>query len=204
MPSEEHKCLIYLLRHGSTEHNTAGRLMGHLDVPLAPQGELEAQAASATLQHRGISAIYASDLARAHSTALIVAARLGLTVQTRPGLREINMGVWAGHTSGETAELDPQGHAAVRADPVQGRPTGGESEREMAERVWRALAEIAAEHAGQTVLVVSHGGPLRSIVARVLGAPFLARGLFACANCGIMLLEWGPAGQRLVVPGPAV
>ncbi len=200
---DDQPCTIYLLRHGTTDHNSAGRLMGHLDVGLAPQGEKEARAAAKSLRDRGISAIYSSDLQRAHMTALIVAEELRLPVVTHSELREIGMGVWEGKTPAEAARLDPVGFRSVEADPVNGRPTGGESEGEMIARLSRKLGAIADAHGGERVLVVSHGGPLRALVALVLGAGHLDRGTFAFANCGVLQLEWGPAGQRLTVPGPA-
>ena len=195
-------CQIYLLRHGRTESNTAGRLMGQLDEPLAELGRTQADLAGRSLRGRNIAAVYASDLRRASDTAEIVAEQLGLTVVRHSGLREINMGDWAGKTYAEVQSTDAATYAAVRANPHQSGPRNGESEGEMIERVWRALGEIAAAHPGESVLVVSHGGPLRAVTARVLGLGHLSSGTFAVDNCGILLLEWAGDTQRLLVPSP--
>lgn len=197
-------CQIYLLRHGRTESNAAGRLMGQLDEPLAELGRTQADFAGRSLVGRNIAAVYASDLRRASDTAQIVADQLGLAVVRHSGLREVHMGDWAGKTYAEVQSTDAATYAAVRANPHQSGPRNGESEGEMIERVWRALAEIAAAHPGQAVLVVSHGGPLRAITARVLGLGHLSSGTFAVDNCGVMLLEWAPDTQRLLIPSPAV
>jgi len=197
-------CHIYLLRHGRTDSNAAGRLMGQLDEPLAELGRSQASLAGRTLMGREIVAVYASDLRRASDTAQIVADQLGLDVVRHSGLREINMGDWAGKTYAEVQSTDAATFAAVRANPQRSGPRNGESEGEMIERVWRALTEIAAAHPGQAVLVVSHGGPLRAVTARVLGLGHLSSGTFAVDNCGVMLLEWAGDTQRLLIPAPAV
>jgi len=204
MASTGDMCTIYLLRHGRTESNAAGRLMGHLDEALAPVGRHQAAAAARGLQGRGISAVYASDLRRAFDTACIVAEALQLPVTAVSGLREINVGDWAGLTQDEIQRRDPQTYATVRADPAGNGPPNGESEAEMADRVWQALDSIAAAHAGETVLVVSHGGPLRSIVGRTIGQSQVASSVFAFDNCGSMVLEWSKAGRRLMVPSPVI
>jgi broad specificity phosphatase PhoE len=193
--------VIYLLRHGQTEHNASGRLMGHRDIELNDTGRRQAATAASLLACRPVRVVYSSDLARAKDTAESVAAVFGLEVSTRAGLREIDVGNWEGLTDAEIRENDPAGFAAVGADPFGARRPGGESYREMAERVWRELHDIAALHPGQEVVVVSHGGPMRAVICQVLGLPWERRQLLTFQNCGLLALIWDGNAYRLEVPG---
>jgi phosphoserine phosphatase len=144
---------ILLARHGETEWNREERYQGHADPPLNETGRAQAEELAERLVGERIDAVYSSDLRRAAETAEIVAARLGLGVEHEPGLREIDVGSWQGLTKAQ----------------IDGRPWDGETYEHHAERVTRALREIAARHLGRTLLVVSHGGSLRRVQEAVLG-----------------------------------
>jgi broad specificity phosphatase PhoE len=152
---------LILTRHGETEWNREGRVQGHADIPLNGTGIAQAQRLAADLLHLELDAVYASDLLRASVTASIVAEPRGLEVVLLPALRERDFGTWEGLTDVEARRRFP----TETADP---RTWGdAETQGEMASRVFRALIEIGCEHAGGTVLVVSHGGPLRATLRRV-------------------------------------
>lgn len=204
MTPAQPQTVIYLLRHGQTEHNASGRLMGHKDIGLNDVGHLQAATAATLLASRPVSAVYSSDLQRARHTAEIAAAGFGLPVITRTGLREIDVGSWEGLTDAEIRENDPAGYAAVGADPYGARRPGGESYREMSERVWREMDGISQAHRGQEVVVVSHGGPTRAVICQVLGLPWERRQLLTFQNCGLLVLIRDGAAYRLEVPGWAV
>lgn len=146
---------LLLARHGETEWNREERYQGHADPPLNDTGRAQARELAELLSAEPIEAVYSSDLRRAAETAEIVGARLGLPVEQNPGLREIDVGSWQGLTRAQ----------------IDGRPWDGETYEHHAERVTRALREIAARHPGRTVLVVSHGGSLRRVQDAVLGEP---------------------------------
>ncbi|MDP2872355.1 MAG: histidine phosphatase family protein [Bacillota bacterium] len=196
--------VIYLLRHGQTAHNASGRLMGHRDIGLDEVGLLQAETAARLVTSRDIRAVYCSDLQRARHTAERAAARLGLDVTPRPALREVDVGRWEGLTDAEIRSTDPEAYAAVGADPYGARRPGGESYAEMADRVWRELKSIAAAHAGEEVLAVSHGGPMRAVICRVLGLAWERRHLLTFQNCGLLALIHDRGMYRLEVPGWAV
>lgn len=151
---------LLLVRHGETDWNREGRVQGHSDVPLNDTGRAQARALAARLAAERVDAVYASDLRRARDTACEVARASGHPVTTTPDLREKHFGSWEGLTRDEILSRDP--------DALSGPWGDGETRDEMADRVLHALREIAARHEGETVVVVSHGGPLRA-VQRTLG-----------------------------------
>jgi broad specificity phosphatase PhoE len=192
---------IYLMRHGQTEHNASGRLMGHRDIALDETGRAQATTAAALLASRPLQAIYSSDLQRARCTAEAVATRLALEVIPRPALREVDVGLWEGLTGAEIRERFPDILAAMEKDPFSTRRPGGESYAEMSFRVWSALNEIAATHRGEEVLAVSHGGPMRAIICRVLDLPWVMRSKLMFRNCGILALICEDGSYRFEIPG---
>jgi probable phosphoglycerate mutase len=146
---------LLVVRHGRSEWNTLGRWQGHADIALDRTGELQAVAAAEVLGQ--FDAIWASDLARAHRTAQIVAELLGVgPVRTDVRLRERDVGPWEGLTHQEVERGWP-GFLQERR-----RPDGFEDEEPAATRMLAAFVDIAAEHPGGEVLVVSHGGVIRA------------------------------------------
>jgi len=141
-----------LARHGETEWNREERYQGHADPPLNEIGRGQAEELANDFGGP-VDAIFSSDLRRASETAQIVGARLGLPVQQEPGLREIDVGSWQGLTKAQ----------------IDGRPWDGETYEHHADRVTRALREIAARYPEGRVLVVSHGGTMRRVQEAVLG-----------------------------------
>src|SRR6266508_146718 len=143
---------IILARHGETDWNLERRWQGHSDRPLNETGRAQAEALAEQLAGEPITAVYSSDLVRAHETARIVASRLGRDVVVVPALRERRFGSWEGLRDVEVEERFPGAPG----------PPDGETREEMMRRVLESLEAIAATHVGQTVLVVSHGGPIRA------------------------------------------
>ncbi len=147
---------ILLARHGETDWNRDRRVQGHSDTPLNDSGRAQAHTLADELAAERLDAIYASDLSRASDTARIVAERHAGEVVLRPDLRERHFGTWEGLTDAEILRRFP--------DALPGHWGDGESADEMAGRVLAALHAIAESHPGGTVLVVSHGGPLRAVL----------------------------------------
>ena len=158
---------ILIARHGQSDWNQDKRWQGHADRPLTEKGREQAQALAHRLAHIELDAVYSSDLQRARDTAAVVAESQGLEVRQLPELREVDVGSWSGLTRAEAEERFPDGFARWR----DGYPgwQDGETYEAMTDRVLRAVDEIAAEHEGGRVLVVSHGGPIRAMHAAALG-----------------------------------
>jgi broad specificity phosphatase PhoE len=147
---------LLVLRHGQSEWNASGRWQGHADPPLDRAGQLQAVAAAEVLGT--FDAVWASDLQRATLTAQIIAELLGIgPVQIDPRLRETDVGPWQGLTRAEVEEGWPGFLAEHR------RPDGFEPYDLAAARLHAALTDIAAEHHGGQVLVISHGGAIRAL-----------------------------------------
>jgi broad specificity phosphatase PhoE len=168
---------ILLARHGETDWNAERRVQGHSDTPLNDRGQEQALELAGELADEHLDAVYSSDLLRAHETARIVAEQRGLDVSAIRDLRERHFGTWEGLTDDEIFARYPQ--------VLDGAPWGdAETQDEMAARVVGALLRIGKAHPGQHVLVVSHGGPLRRVLAHC-GAS--TKG--AIDNCQVIRVE---------------
>jgi broad specificity phosphatase PhoE len=152
-----------LVRHGETDWNRENRFQGHADPPLNELGRSQARELATSLARDGIDAVYASPLQRARETAEIIARALALDVGTDPRLMEVDVGSWSGLTRDDVAARFPEAFDRWRAGSHGW--AGGETYEELATRVLRALREIAARHPGGTVLVIGHGGTVRSMLA---------------------------------------
>ena len=182
---------IILARHGETDWNRERRVQGQADPPLNEAGREQAAELARTLEAEAEapSAIYSSDLRRARETAAIVAEALRLPVRTDPRLREIDVGEWSGLAVDDIEARFPAGFARWRNREGPGWDTG-ESYDDLGRRVVAALTAIAAEHQGERVLVVTHGGAIRSIDARVRGVSEIEarRHTSPIANCSLTAL----------------
>lgn len=162
--------VLYIARHGETDWNVAGRWQGHTDVPLNANGRAQALAVAVALRGHAFAGVVASDLTRAHETARIVAAELGLSVSyTDPDLRERRFGPFEGLTRDECAAYHPEEWRAWIVDKVA--PGDGESQEELSLRVHAAVGRVAIHVATHEApaLVVTHGGSMRALLAAALG-----------------------------------
>ena len=160
MRAEPGPTRVTLVRHGETSANALGVWHGSIDTALTPAGRRQAERVAEHLAATcaDASALYASPLTRARDTARPIADRLGLAARIEDDLREYHLGAWEGVSYAELVR-EHRLFERMRADP-DWQPGGGESARQVAERLAGQLAAIAARHAGQRVIVVSHGGAL--------------------------------------------
>ena len=159
-----------LLRHGQTALSVQKRFSGIGDQPLTDAGRAQAAAAAVRLASCGATAVVSSPLRRAQETAALAAAALDLDVVTDEGLRETDFGDWEGHTFGEVRERWPDAIEAWLASTAVA-PPGGESFDATAIRVRQARDRILSSYGGQTVVVVSHVTPIKTLVRMALEAP---------------------------------
>ena len=152
---------LLLVRHGESEWNALGKWQGWADPPLSSLGRVQAKVAAGAVG--SVDAVVASDLQRASQTAEIVAAELGIgPVVVDAALRERAAGPWEGRTRHEIEEGWPGWLASGE------RPEGYETDEHVLDRVLPALATLEA--AGESALVVTHGGVIGA-VERHLGLP---------------------------------
>lgn len=183
---------FWLVRHGQTDWNLAGRWQGQAaSAPgLNETGFAQAHAASAQLETNNFSALYTSDLLRARQTAEIIAEPLGLTVTLEPRLREINLGHWEGLLASEIEAQYPRELAERQRDPWHTRAPGGEAPAEVAVRVLAALEDIANRHADERVLIVAHGLSLAVILCKAEGIPLVQVYEHVPANAAPQRVRW--------------
>jgi len=162
---------LILVRHGETAWNRERRMQGHTDTPLSELGRAQAAALGARMRNAVLSAIYSSDLSRAYDTAAAVAAHTGHEIRKDRQLRERTFGIFEGLTYDEMAQRHPEVHAKfLSRDPDYALP-GGESASQFFERSLACLDGIARRHAGETVMVVTHGLVLDTLYRAATGLP---------------------------------
>lgn len=165
---------IILIRHGETVANARHIIQGQTDTLLNETGEQQAERIAGRLRDTEFTAIYASDLKRAMRTAEVIARPHGNAVIPCPGLREWHLGAWQGKTIEEVAELYPDEYRNFSQDSPETLITGGESRREVQQRVSETLITLAQRHPGGRLLLVSHGGAIGMILRHILHAEQLA------------------------------
>lgn len=151
--------MLVVVRHGRTEANASGLLLGRADPPLDDLGQAQARLLAAAVGP--VERVVASPLLRAQQTA----AAFDAPVETDERWIELDYGEWDGRRITEVAE---DVWSAWRAD-IELRPPGGETLRELGQRVRAACEELAGPAAQGTVVVVTHVSPIKAAVAWALG-----------------------------------
>lgn len=164
---------LILVRHGESVWNVEERYQGQADSGLTASGVEQAEVAAAALLARfgTPDLVVSSDLPRAWDTAKAYLRHLGIEAEQDARLREADIGTWAGRPFTEIAEEHPEDLVAVgRGEDV--RRGGGETFAELRRRVWQALVDAASRAAGDaTIVVFTHGGPIRVAAAAALRLP---------------------------------
>lgn len=161
---------LLVARHGETDWNKLGRFQGQTDVPLNAEGRAQAEALAERLAGRGIGAIASSDLGRARETAEIVGRRIGVALgHVDASLRERRYGEFEGLTRAECEARLGDAWLAWRERRIE--PPGAEAHLDFVARLRAAFTRVAREVAPghDTVLVVSHGGAIRTFVEAIRG-----------------------------------
>ena len=159
--------LLLLVRHAVTEQTgpiLSGRLPG---IELSAPGREQAAAVAMRLSRLPVAAVYASPIERTTRTAESIADHHNLPVQALPGVIEADYGEWTGGRIDELSRTEQW--KAVQRTPSRARFPGGESLREMQARTVAALEMVVAQHACETVVVVSHADPINAAVAHFCG-----------------------------------
>jgi probable phosphoglycerate mutase len=190
-----------LLRHGETEWNSLGRLQGHLNSPLNPEGLRQADALAERLASVSFHALYSSDLGRALETARRIAARTGHDVREDPRLRERGLGIFEGLTREEAHQRHPETFAHYTSEGSDFIVPGGESVAQRLGQAMECLEELGARHPGERVVVVTHGGVLSSLFRRCLGIPHETPRAFSVLNASWNHFDFHERKLRLVTWG---
>ena len=177
---------ILLIRHGQTDWNAEGRWQGQLQVPLNDAGLEQAQLLGAYLSDHPITAVYSSDLSRAHTTATCVAEPLQLIVNADPRWRELHLGILQGKTTNEINTQHADVALKMREDYLDYIVPQGESRRAMQARAYEAYREIVAAEPGPEIAIVSHGGTIRVLLMKLFGDDIVQKSV---RNTSISIIE---------------
>ena len=189
---------ILFVRHGSTDSNATGVMRGWSDDPLSALGRRQAgQTARLLRALPPVECLYSSTLPRSIQTAEIIAAPLGLALQPRDDLRELNLGTLEGRTERElwdyfVQQAGAEGGLSGMRDVVF---PGGESVTNFLARTLNALSDIDRRHAG-SVLVVSHGVQTMVALGLWLEPDLTKWPAYRVDNCSVSEVVFGP-GPRL-------
>ena len=197
---------LLLLRHGQSPMSIERRYSGRGDPELTEEGRAQANAAATAIAVRAVGeagrirAVVSSPLTRARQTAEPVAGLLGLGVDVEERFTETDFGGWEGLTFGEAAQRDPDLHRSWLGDSSVAPPEG-ESFDVVAGRVGSGLDALLAAHAGETVVLVSHVTPIKTLLRFALDAgPAMLYRLHLDLACLSIVDFWpdGGASVRLV------
>jgi probable phosphoglycerate mutase len=182
-----------LIRHGAVDA-VGRRIMGRLPgIHVNAEGRKEVELLAEWVAGVRLAAVYSSPLERALYTAEAIAARHRLEVARDPAFGEIDFGDWTGR---ELAELEAQDHwrrwNAVRSLT---RAPNGELTLEAQLRVYNRMQQLRARHPEQNVAIVSHGDPIRAVIAHLAGIPVdlaLRLRIDTASVSAVRLGDWTP------------
>jgi probable phosphomutase (TIGR03848 family) len=192
-PAGPKPTLVLLVRHGQTPTTGAslpGRAPG---LHLADTGRAQAEAAAARIARLpSVAAVYASPLERTRETAAPIAKARGLKVQIARGLLECDFGEWTGRALKDLFKLPEW--STVQRYPSGFRFPGGESFTEMQQRITGAIAQLVAEHPGETIVAVSHADPIKAAVAHAMGTHLDLFQRIVVSPCSVSAIAYGTSG----------
>lgn len=162
---------IYLIRHGEAEGNIFRRAQGQYDGLITAKGLRQIDALAERFRNEGIDALYASDLKRTLRTAEAITRFHDLPLRREPRLRELALGAWEDQPFGDLEHRFPEEMRRFNDDPAAWRAEGAETFSHLQRRIHDTVLELGRRHPGQTVVCVSHGTAIRSLVAALQGVP---------------------------------
>jgi broad specificity phosphatase PhoE len=190
---------IYVVRHGETDWNKIGRFQGSTDIELNETGIAQAQTAKEKLASIDFSKCIVSDLKRAQLTAKIICEeRTKIITDSR--IRELFCGDWEGKTN---EEIKQSGDDIEKyfTDPLNHPPRNGETIQQLFVRATSVLNELLADTTlkEKNVLLVSHGGTIRTILSWVVQNSPNSYQNFFVENCGIAKILIETSGRRRIL-----
>ena len=188
---------LLLVRHGITAYNSSRRFAGYSDVELSEEGHQQVESLRDYLASERIDAAYSSDLKRALVTAEVICAGRDLDIITCPELREANYGEIEGLTFEEISQHHPEVAELVANFDLSLKFPGGESFEGFIERTVRFLDRLDQHGPSETILIVSHSGPLRTLACQLLGIGQGCWWQLRFDNASLSILDTYPRGVIL-------
>ena len=191
--TETHSTRFFLIRHGEAAGNTQMRYLGIGDEPLTENGKRQASQAADALAQISVRMVVSSPLRRAADTAARIRDACGTGLRLDARLAEGSFGSWEGRTRPEVVQLGSPDAELLRrweSDP-DAAPPGGESIRSIQQRIVALADELTGEFPRSTIVLVSHVGPIKALLAAVLGIPLQASRRLFLDPGSISVVEWG-------------
>ena len=188
---------LLLVRHGVTEFNSTRRFAGYSDVEMSAVGLRQVGKLRDRLAGEKIDVVYSSDLKRAMVTAEVICSGRKLDILACPELREVNYGEVEGLTYPEIRQRYPEVAELVANFTLRLNFPGGESFEEFIERVSKFADRLNRHAPSETVLVVSHSGPLRTLVCALMGIDHTCWWQLRFDNASLSIVDTYPRGAIL-------
>ena len=194
------KTRLFLVRHGETMANREYRYIGTRDDSLSTLGQTQAIQIAEALSVLPVAAVYSSPLQRTYDTALPIAARHSLEVQRVDDLRECDFGTWEGLKRAEVIERSPVDAQRMREweQNTSIAPPGGESFEALQQRVCAVVESLAQAHPDQSIVLVTHVGPIKVLLSVALGAPLSSAFRIFLDPATISVMDWRDAAHATV------
>ena len=183
-----------MVRHGETEYNSSKRLGGSVDIGLNPLGLAQIERLRARLAGEKIDAVCASTLQRAQDSAKLILNGRGINVRICPELSELNYGDAESLTFSELKERFPDVAKAIINRDCDLCFPNGEGFKDLEKRIRSFMKQLEQYHPDQTVLIVSHSGPLILLVCLLLGMGVDGWWHWRMDNAGLSVIDTYPEG----------
>nr|WP_255666836.1 alpha-ribazole phosphatase [Halanaerobium polyolivorans] len=165
------KTELLLIRHGETEWNKKLIFQGQSDIELNERGRKNSKKNAEFLKMLSYDHIYCSDLKRAKKTARFIAREMGKEIIEAKEIRELNFGEWEGLGFKEIENKYPEEFKAWKEDPLKNHPPGGEEVSKFNHRVNKFFNNIIKKHKGEKIIVVTHGGVIKTYLTEIIEVP---------------------------------
>ncbi len=192
---------VIALRHGQTVWNLEGKRQGQMDSPLTEAGLSQTEKIAERLATQTLHAVYSSDLGRAHQTAMCISEKTGHRILIEPRLRERSFGIFEGFTNAEIKKKLSKEWLLYRSGGPDYVIPNGESATGFFQRCITCLEELAQNHPGERIIVVTHFGVLNCLFRHVLGIPLEAPLKFKVLEGSLNFLQFRSGRWILEPPG---
>ena len=189
---------FYLVRHGETVWNKAGKFQGRTDIDLSPLGLKQADKAAEWLKNKKVDSIISSPLIRAAHTAELIAGEQGISIEYDSGLMELSFGQWEGLTFDQINAKWPGMMDQMFRNPDGIELPGGESFNQCQKRCMETMNRLISRKKRKTYVIVSHGAALRTIICGMIHIPLSCSWNLALSNASITEIQHYPGNLNVL------
>ena len=180
---------LFLVRHGVTDQNTTHKFLGQTDAELSEEGFRQVQKLRDRMVKEKFDVVYSSDLKRAMATAEVISKGHNAAIISCPELREINYGETECLTYGEIKQKYPNLAEAINTLSPELSFPGGESLQGFIERTLKFMDRLNQHASQKKILIVSHGGPMRTLLCDLLGVSQSHWRTFRLDNASLSIVD---------------